>query len=109
MAGTSRPTRAYRSSGTRTKRRGARRFHLSKITAMKIALDETITLEFDAYSLTAAGDRIAEIRAKHSERADDVLNGILTILLFRQIEKTVPGTFNRLVSGCRETQDAVKE
>jgi hypothetical protein len=73
---------------------------------MKIALDESVELEFDEWSLDAAGDVIRATMERHSERADDVLRAMLTILLFSQIEDQKPGTlerFNGIVQSAART------
>lgn len=74
---------------------------------MKIAVNEEVEFEFSPWSLTEATERINEIRHKHKERADDVLRGVLTILMFAEIEQKSPGTLQRLCNAGEQTAKAL--
>jgi len=66
---------------------------------MKIALDESIELEFQEWNLDQAAKYLNDVRLKAGDRADDVFRGMLTLLLFGQIEQQSPGTIKRISSG----------
>jgi hypothetical protein len=63
---------------------------------MKLKIDEEISLELQPDAIAAAGDAIKEIEKKHPQNAQQALDGLLAVLLFRQIENKKPGTLKRL-------------
>lgn len=69
---------------------------------MKIALDESVELEFQEWNLDQAANYLNEVRRKAGDRADDIFRGMLTLLLFGQIEQQAPGTISRISMAAAE-------
>jgi hypothetical protein len=63
---------------------------------MKIALDQSVELEFNEWNLDQAAKHLSDVRSKAGDRADDIFRGMLTILLFGHIEQQSPGTIAKL-------------
>lgn len=66
---------------------------------MKIAIDEALTFEFDDWNLKQASEHLDEITRKHKGDAQPLLNALLTLLLFGQLEKQRPGTLRQFMTG----------
>ena len=74
---------------------------------MKLAVDESVELEFNEWNLEQAAKCIAEIKDKHRERSDDVLRAVFSILLFGQMEQQRPGVFDRLSSAVKKAAETL--
>lgn len=64
---------------------------------MKIAIDESVELEFDSWSLKEASAILNEAARKAGDRRDQILRAMFTILLFGHIEQQNPHTMNRFI------------
>lgn len=75
---------------------------------MRITVDESLSIDFDSWTLEQAGKVIEEIKGRHKERGDSVARGVLTLLLLGQIERNHPGTMDRLISDSKKAADILK-
>lgn len=65
---------------------------------MKIAIDEALTFEFDDWNLKLASEHLDKIVQHHKGDAQKLLNALLTLLLFGQLEKQRPGTLRQFLA-----------
>lgn len=83
---------------------------------MKLAIDEAVEVEFDAWALEQAQGHLDAIKQRYTThstgkfdagRFDTAMSGMFTLLFFGQLEKQQPGITQRLMRNAEKLAKAM--
>jgi len=76
---------------------------------MKILVDQHVTMDFDPWSIEQAAKVIEKARREYRDTSHRVLRGMLTLLLFSELESQAPGSMGRFQQQIEAVTKGMKE